>query len=103
MNDGGSFPRTVQIVRLTADGQAYLHPCLLWFAHLVSTGASSEDTYLYDGFGTSGRLVMTLSAPSDGAEDFSPARPLPFTAGLYVDIGTNVKEVVLGFVPLPEA
>lgn len=98
-----AYGTPLQVVRLAADGQAYNHPCLVWFAHVMGTAGATCSGILYDGFSTSDRLVMTLVSTAEGQADFSPVRPVPFLSGLYIDVGAGATEVVVGFDPLPES
>lgn len=95
--------KPVQVVRLVADGQMYKHPCLLWFVHVTPKENKRCNVYLHDGFGTGDRIIMDVGCPSNATTDFTPARPIRCSQGIYADFGNDVVECVVGFEPLPEA
>ena len=99
----GDLLALVQAVHLTDDGQAYNHPCLLWFAHVKGTAGATCNALLYDGFSTSDPLRLTLVSTTEGQADFAPPRPMKFNYGLYVVMGAGAAECVVGFDPLPES
>ena len=93
----------MQWVRLAADGQAYIHPCLLWCVHLKGTAGATCTATLYDGFSTSGLVLLTLVSTAEGAYTLALPRPIAVRSGLYLDLGAAAAEAAVGFEPLPEA
>ncbi len=91
----------VSFLNFTADGGATPGPCLL-NSVLLHVSTDGGDVTLYEGQdATSGRKIAQLHALAN-ASLFVAFPHAPFLArGLYIDVGSNVTEVVVFFTLLP--
>ncbi len=85
-------------VRVTADSLVSTHGCYLFNAFISSNGSGEADAAVYDGIDTSGKERLNLFCVDEGMDQLLFMPPMPFEQGLYVDVGSYVKEVVLMFI-----
>lgn len=83
---------------MTADGVVCNEPGFLGSIVLTPSSSGAATALLYNGFSTSDELLMPLSTITSYSKDISLITPIPFTKGLYVDIGSNVTGLFLQFV-----
>jgi len=85
--------------RLTASQILTNEPCLFYGA-VILTSTTGGDATIYDGQdATSGKLVHTLEGIADQSTPVMWPKPLYFSRGLYVAVGSNVTEVTVGWEP----
>jgi hypothetical protein len=79
---------------VTADRCVQVGECELVYARLVPS-ASTTDSALYDGTGTSGKKITDLKVAVVTDLEFKPPIPIHCGTGIYVDIGTSVSGVLV--------
>jgi hypothetical protein len=85
--------------RLTADAEVYPGPVLLAGVVLLASVAGGDVT-IYDGADpTSGDKLFTLKADANISLPVVFPWPVRCEKGLYVDIGSNITEVTVFYVP----
>jgi len=70
-------------------------PGALIAVFLVSTSAGASSVTLYDGVSAAGEVVVTLRAPANEVSAIMVGGCVPFSTGLYIDVGTNVEGVLV--------
>ncbi len=85
--------------RLTASRTLTNEPCLFWGA-VILVSTTGGDATIYDGQdATSGGQAHRLEGIADQSTPIMWAKPLHFSRGLYVAVGSNVTEVTVGWEP----
>ncbi len=90
--------RKVSRINITADQRVALGPGYLISAKLSAGSGGAATAVIYDGHGTGEDVLIPLAAPTSGSDNFTPALPVCFNKGLYVDVGNNVTGVFLQFI-----
>ena len=67
--------------------------CDLLHARAYSSGNAIENTAIYDGEDTNGKLIVNFNSGVKGNIPLTPKVPIYCRRGLYVDIGDNVEGV----------
>jgi len=80
--------------RLTADDQAARGPLLFGGIILTSDGVGAADVTIYDGQEVTGGRRFSSFKVASGLTGVFTWPPLLFLRGLYVDIGSNVADLV---------
>ena len=62
-----------------------------------STSSSASSLTLYDGFGSTGRLIFSAYVPAYDSRVFSLGVGIPFVRGLYVVFGGGSSSVTVVF------
>ena len=86
-----SFLKT-EIIRLTASGQAFDRPCLIYSLCGLGLATATNEIDLYDGFSTSDKQIMSLVGTQYLSDFRSFPCPLYLKRGLYVNFTTNSDE-----------
>ena len=81
--------------RVPADGVVYNGPCIFGGFILFADAVGTADVTLYDGRDAGGRQFGTFRTPVSRSESHGPPVPARFDAGIFVDLGSNVEEVVV--------
>ena len=87
--------------RVTADTEVYHGACVLRMVN-IKTSAAGGDVTLYDGLdAVSGRKIITLVGKNNETNPIVfGRRGIAIENGLFVDVGSNVDEVLLVFDPI---
>jgi len=88
--------------RSTASGRVCLTPCFLSHVSLTADAVGAAVAAIYDGHGTAEDKVTDLGAVQHGHTPYPFNPPLFLRKGLFVEIGANVKSVLVHFLPVPE-
>ncbi|HAM57761.1 MAG TPA: hypothetical protein DCQ64_21030 [Candidatus Rokubacteria bacterium] len=86
--------------RLTADQRVHTGPLVFRGVILAADAVGTADVTIYDGNDAGGRQFATFKTPTSRTETHGPSAPVLFDQGLFVDVGSNVEEVVVVFWPL---
>ena len=86
--------------RAVASGTVSKKPCLVHSICGIGVADATNVYSIYDGHGTSGKLIMRLVAVAYSSDFRLFASPLYFAKGIYVEFTTNGSEVVLQFMEL---
>lgn len=84
--------------RVTSDQCVSPNPVWVYSLVISSNGTDEADATIYDGESTSGDQVMTLFCNDEEMAQVIFPEPLYLRKGLYVDVGTNVNEVLVQYV-----
>lgn len=85
---------------VTADTILTNKPCLL-FGLIVLASVAGGDVTIYDGQdAVAGRKVGRFEGPADESVPILFPHPIPLNNGLYVDVGSNITEVGIYWLPL---
>lgn len=68
---------------------------------LLTAGQSATAATLYNGDGTGGDPGPTIEAEADHSKQMSPAEPIYFSRGLYVDVDSNIGSLFIMWRPIP--
>ncbi len=74
-------------------------PGFLVDAVIASNSGGVADAKLYDGYSTSGKLILPLACKDDDMESINIQVPIYYQQGLYINIGSNVGGVLLHWIP----
>ena len=85
--------------RAAAAGRAYRGPVVFAGLLLGADGVGTADVTVYDGADAGGRQFITFRTPVSRTESHGPPQPASFDAGIFIDIGSNVEEVVVLYGP----
>ena len=96
------FWKKVTIGRYDADQKVSLGPAYLIAARLAAGTGGAATANIYDGHSTNEEAKINLAAITSGNDNFCPSIPMPFTKGLYLDVGNNVTSVTLVYLSLSE-
>uniref|UniRef100_A0A6M3LVT2 Uncharacterized protein n=1 Tax=viral metagenome TaxID=1070528 RepID=A0A6M3LVT2_9ZZZZ len=77
-------------------------PCELCCAIAYSDGEAIENTALYDGESTTGRLIANLNSGVKAEISLEPKEPIYCCRGLYVEIGENTEGVFVQWREIPQ-
>lgn len=83
---------------MTADGIVCRGPCFLTHIIITSDSGGVADAAVYDGIDTSGKLYTGMRCKDDDTEECTPSPPAYFRQGIYVDIGSNVENVMVQYI-----
>lgn len=91
--------KTLQRARLTETAPVYPRPCFLFLTSLTAQSAGPATAVIRDGDTDEADEAIDLSTPaaSMARGRFNP--PLYFSKGIFVEIGNNVKSLLLHFLP----
>lgn len=82
---------------VTGDTLVARNPCLLHGVVLL-TSAGGGDVTIYEGQdATSGEKILSIEGANNISNQVAFNPPLPLQRGLYVDVGSNVSEVLVHF------
>ena len=84
--------------RVTSDQLVSRTPIWIYSLVITSNGTAEADATIYDGESTSGDAVLTLYTVDESMAQLVFPEPLYLHKGLYVDIGSNVTEVLVQYV-----
>ncbi len=85
--------------RLVADGEVYPGPVLLTGVHLL-VSVTGGDVTVYNGAdAVSGDKLFTLKGEANISKPFFFPWPTRCEKGIFVDVGSNVTEVTVFYVP----
>lgn len=94
--EGWSWTRLIHGGVIT-EGKAILHNAYL----RASSGGAATGT-IYDGVDTNGRNFHTLRAAANARDGMRGAADVHFEHGIYIDVGSNVEEVLVIYRPLKQ-
>jgi len=80
---------TVSADKLIAIGAGYI------FGLYLDADDGVATANILDGTSAEGRIINTLSCPTNQTDNHEPHVPIPFVRGLYIDIGENVLYVTV--------
>lgn len=83
--------------RVTVDTCVIQRRILLHSVIISSNGDGEADAVLRDGIDTTADILIDLYCQDEGQDGFTWNIPVVFEKGLFVDIGTNVKSVVVQY------
>lgn len=87
-------------LRITADTVVSTEPVLL-YGVIFLTSVTGGDVTIYNGQdAASGSQFARLEGTANVTNSFSPAKAILLDMGLFVDVGSNVTEVVVIYDPL---
>lgn len=69
---------------------------------IASNGSGEADAIVYDGHDASGGFHIHLYCVDEAMDWIVFNTPMYFNHGIYVDIGTNVDQVVVQYLPVKE-
>jgi len=85
-----------------ADAIVHQGPCLL-YGVVVLASAAGGDATLYEGQdASSGRKIGVFKGGANLSLPIMLPKPLYAARGLYLDVGTSITEVLIGFEPVDE-
>ena len=82
-------------VRITGDTRVYVGPVDFAGLILAADGVGTADATVYDGRDAGGRQFTTFRTPVSRTEPHGPPVPAFFGQGLFINVGSNVEEVVV--------
>ncbi len=80
---------------VTKDTLLSTGPCELVSYHLVPDAAGTATATIYDGQNTHGEIVMRCRTAVSRHCDFDPCIPIYCHDGLYIDIITNTRGILV--------
>ncbi|RLI42035.1 hypothetical protein DRO69_10875 [Candidatus Bathyarchaeota archaeon] len=72
-------------------------PVFLLAAMLVADSGGTAEAALYNGHNTTGQVALVLRAPANNPAPITPIYPIYLDKGLYLDVGSNVRGVLVIF------
>lgn len=85
-----------------ADAIVHVGPCLL-HGIVVLASAAGGDVTVYEGQdASSGRKIATLKGAANVSNPIMLTKPLYLPRGIFLDVGTSITEVMVGFEPIDE-
>lgn len=85
--------------RITADRQCTDGPALLSAVLLLCSGGGGDIT-IYEGLDTSsGRMICRIEGANNVTNNILFNPPIPCPRGIYVDVGSNVSEALIMWLP----
>lgn len=90
----GEFARGHGWTHLVADGSCGRGRCIL-FGIIIRVSVAGAAVTVYDGQDASGRLVAVIEAAANLSWAVEFAGGLRIEDGIYVDLGTNVDDVLV--------
>ena len=69
---------------------------------MSSNGEGEADSNFYDGQSISGTKLIYMYCLDEAMDQLSWFPPLYFSHGLYLNIGTNVKQLGIQYLPEPK-
>lgn len=87
---------------LSADALVWRGPCLFYGAVLLVSVTGGDATIYNAQSPDAPRKVIRMEGIADQSTPFFPAKPVLLGEGLYVDVGSNVTEIVVFYEPLLE-
>ena len=69
---------------------------------LSSDGVAEADAVVYDGASAEAKKYVKIYCADEETYQLRFAPPLVFNNGIYVDVGTNVDQVIVQYQPLPQ-
>ena len=76
-----------QHIPVTADAIVYTGGGRLAYVHLAAGAGAAATLILYDNVIAAGTVLATLSAPAGGNDSWGCGISIPFSTGVYADIG----------------
>lgn len=83
--------------RVVADSLVSPEPCFLISVSLVSSAVGVSTAVIRNGHNTDAEAVIDLAALASAVDDRHYNPPMPFTKGLYIDVGSNVTSVLVQY------
>lgn len=86
--------------RVTVDTVVHRGPALVFSLTIHSDGTAEADADVYDGFSAGGKRKQDLYCVDEAMAQLSWNPPVPYTNGIFVDIGTNCESVTVHYLPV---
>jgi len=83
--------------RITVDQVISTSPVKIYALIITSDGNGDADAGVYDGESTSDNKIVTLYTVDESLASIIFAEPLETQRGLFIDIGSNVTEVLVQY------
>lgn len=94
--------KKISVLQVAVDGVISMTPAFIFGLGIASDGGGEADAIVYDGHGAVGDLNIHLDAVDEATHWINFYQPIYFRQGIYVDVGTNVAQVVIQFLPVKE-
>ena len=87
----------IRTERVTVDRCIASGPCFIYHLALASNSSGAATADIYNGISAKGDVKIDLTCVDDhwNSQDFWP--PMYFDRGIYVDVGSNVKSVIVRY------
>jgi len=89
--------RLIKLGRLAATGLISRKPCLVYSIAGVGVDSTDNSLVVYDGWDTSGRIIMTLIGSTYTSDFRVFSCPLYFAKGIYAVFATNASELFVQY------
>ena len=89
-------------VEVTLSTKICSTPAFIFALGIASDGTAEADAIVYDGQDASGRFHIHLYCVDEAMDWIVFSEPMYFRQGIYVDVGTNVEQVVVQYLPVKE-
>jgi len=89
-------------LRVAADQVVSTSPVHIFSLTITSNGSGEADAVVYDGESTGDPQIVNLYTVDEAMSQLVFPIPLQTRRGLYVDIGSNVSEVLIQYVNLKD-
>jgi len=86
--------------RVTGSRQVHLGPALVFSLTIHSDGGGEADADVYDNTSIEGNAKFDLYCADEAMAQLVFPAPVPFTRGIYIDIGTNCESVTVLYLPM---
>jgi hypothetical protein len=89
-------------IQVSVDTLVSPTPAFIYALGIASDGGGEADAIVYDGHLATGDFYIHLDTLDEFMHWISFTQPMYFRQGIYVDIGTNVAQVVIQYLPIKE-
>lgn len=94
--------KKVSKIEATVDTKICSTPAFICALGIASNGNGEADGIVYDGQDASGRFHIHLYCVDEATDWIIFSTPMYFRQGIYVDVGTNVEQIVVQYLPVKE-